>query len=193
MTNVSDSANVVMSLDYKRPSVALGGDPRKLEPGTCTWNQYGFTGFPVEPGRVRFDVRRQGQPWLGTGTRMMDTTVGAARFFPDPITLPRYLADPKHYWKFYVDDATNLAYSHSSVYDDGLPTYVYITGPLQFANDVRRDLICRGGPSGLLYGGGASAGGASAVCITMSASATLPKARYASPLPLCAMTASVGV
>ena len=153
-----DTSHVVMSLDYKRPSVAPGADVRKLEPGTCTWNPYGFADAPVEPGRVRFDVRRQGQPWSASGTRMMDTTVGAARFFPDPISLPRYLNDPSHYWKFYVDDATSLAYSYSSIFDDGLPTYVYVTGPVQLANDVKRDLICRGGTSGLLYGGGASVG-----------------------------------
>ena len=153
-----DTANVVMSLDYKRPPTLPVSDLRKLEPGTCTWNPYNFPGVPVEPGRVRFDVRRQGQPWSGTGTRMMDTTVGAARFFPDPITLPRYLGDPAHYWKFYVNDATSLAYSYTSMFDDGLPTYVNITGPVKFANDVRRDLVCRGGTSGLLYGGGTTAG-----------------------------------
>ena len=170
-----DTASVVMSLDYRRPSTAPGSDTRKLEPGTCTWNPYGFAGFPVEPGRVRFDVRRQGQPWLGTGTRMMDTTVGAARFFPDPITLPRYLNDPSHYWKFYVDDATSLAISYSSILDDGLPTYVNITGPVQLANDVRRDLVCRGGASGLLYGGGASAGNNLArVQLTYRVSPTVP-------------------
>ena len=153
-----DTASVVMSLDYKRPSTPPGSDLRKLEPGTCTWNPSNFPGIPVEPGRVRFDVRRQGQPWLGTGTRIMDTTVGAARFFPDPITLPRYLNDPSHYWKFYVNDATSLSNSYIAMFDDGLPTYVNITGPVQLANDVRRDLLCRGGQSGLLYGGGASAG-----------------------------------
>lgn len=153
-----DTANVVMSLDYKRPSTLPVSDLRKLDPGSCSWNPYNFPGYPVESGRVRFDVRRVGQPWSATGTRMMDTTVGAARFFPDPITLPRYLNDPNHYWKFYVNDATGLAYSYSSMFDDGLPTYVNITGPVRLANDVKRDLVCRGGASGLLYGGGASAG-----------------------------------
>jgi hypothetical protein len=170
-----DTASVVMSLDYRRPTTLPGSDLRKLEPGTCSWNPYGFPGFPVEPGRVRFDVRRQGQPWLGTGTRIMDTTVGAARFFPDPITLPRYLNDPSHYWKFYVDDVTNLSYSYTSMFDDGLPTYVTITGPVQLANDVRRDLLCRGGTTGLLWGGGASAGNNLAkVQLSYRVSPTLP-------------------
>jgi hypothetical protein len=170
-----DTANVVMSLDYKRPSTLPVSDLRNLEPGTCSWNPYNFPGAPVEPGRVRFDVRRQGQPWSATGTRMMDTTVGAARFFPDPITLPRYLANPKHYWRFYVDDATSLAYSHGSMFDDGLPTYVNLTGPVQLANDVKRDLVCRGGTSGLLYGGGTSVGpNLAKVQLTYRVSANVP-------------------
>jgi hypothetical protein len=108
---------------------------------------------------------------------MMDTTVGAARFFPDPITLPRYLADPNHYWKFYVNDATSLAYSYTSMFDDGLPTYVNITGPVPLANDVKRDLVCRGGTSGLLYGGGATVGSNLAkVQLTYRVSANVPGA-----------------
>jgi hypothetical protein len=87
----------------------------------------------------------------------MDTTAGAARFFPDPITLPRYLSDPRHYWKFYVDDVTNLAVSYASIFDDGLPSYVTIRGPV-LVNEVRRDLVCRGGTTGLTFGGGTDAG-----------------------------------
>ena len=153
-----DTLNVVMVLEYRRPTKPPGEDLRLLEPGTCTWNPRGFPGSPPEPGRVRFDVRREAQPWSATGTRTMDTTVGAARFFPDPITLPRYLNDPKHYWVFFVDDVTNLSNSFGSVFDDGLPTYVTIRGPVALANDARRDLLCRGGSVGLTFGGGTTVG-----------------------------------
>ena len=153
-----DTADVVMSLDYTRSTAVIRDSLQLLAPGSCTWNSYGFEGYPVEPGRLRFDVRRQAQRWSDTATRIMDTTAGAARFFPDPITLPRYLSDPRHYWKFYVDDVTNLAVSHSSIFDDGLPTYVTIRGPVVLANDVRRDLLCRGGTTGLTFGGGTDAG-----------------------------------
>jgi hypothetical protein len=88
----------------------------------------------------------------------MDTTAGAARFFPDPITLPRYLNDPRHYWNFFVDDATNLSTSFGSLFDPGQPTYATITGPITLANDVRRDLVCRGGSAGLRFGGGTTVG-----------------------------------
>ena len=146
-----------MSLDYTRSTAILRDSLQLLAPGSCTWNSYAFAGYPVEPGRVRFDVRRQAQRWSDTATRMMDTTAGAARFFPDPITLPRYLNDPRHYWKFYVDDVSNLAVSYASIFDDGLPTYVMIRGPV-LVNEVRRDLICRGGTTGFTFGGGTDAG-----------------------------------
>ena len=152
-----DTADVVMSLDYTRSTAILRDSLQLLAPGTCTWNSYGWDGYPVEPGRVRFDVRRQAQRWSDTATRMMDTTAGAARFFPDPITLPRYLNDPRHYWKFYVDDVSNLAVSSASKFDDGLPSYVMIKGPV-LVNEVRRDLVCRGGTTGLTFGGGTDAG-----------------------------------
>jgi hypothetical protein len=152
-----DTADVVMSLDYTRSTAVIRDSLQLLAPGTCTWNSYGWDDYPAEPGRVRFDVRRQPQRWSDTATRMMDTTVGAARFFPDPITLPRYLNDPRHYWKFYVDDVSNLAVSYASIFDDGLPSYVMIRGPV-LVNEVRRDLVCRGGTTGLTFGGGTDAG-----------------------------------
>lgn len=170
-----DTAHVVMVLEYTRSTAVLRDSVKQLAPGSCTWNPYGFEGYPVEPGRVRFDVWRQAQPYSDTATRIMDTTVGAARFFFDPISLPRYLNDPSHYWKFYVDDSTNLSQSYSSVFDDGLPTYVTIKGPVVFANDVRRDLLCRGGSSGLLFGGGTDAGDNLArVVLGYRVSATVP-------------------
>ena len=153
-----DTANVTMVLEYRRSTLKVGTDMRKLEPGTCTWNPTGWPTFPVEPGYVRFDVRRHGQRWSATERRMMDTTVRSAIWFPDPITLPRYLLDSARYWRFYVNDATNFSTSYGALFESGTPNYVWVTGPVQFANDVRRDLLCRGGTSGLLFGGGASIG-----------------------------------
>jgi hypothetical protein len=170
-----DTRDVVMVLEYARSTAVVRDSVQLIAPGTCTWNPYGHPTIPAEPGRVRFDVRRQAQAWTDTGTRRMDTTVGAARFFPDPITLPRYLNDPRHYWKFYVDDATSLAVSYTQMFDDGLPTYVNITGPLVLANDVKRDLICRGGSAGLLFGGGTNAGDNLArVVLSYRVSSTVP-------------------
>jgi hypothetical protein len=172
-----DTANVVMVLEFTRSTKALGGDFRALDPGTCSWNPVSVATIPPEPSRVRFEVRREAQPWSATGRRMMDTTVRAAVFMPDPITLPRYLLDPAHYWTFYVNDATYLAYSHMARFESGLPTYVWIDGPVQLANDVRRELLCRGGTSGLLWGGGTTVGNNLAkVQLTYRVSPTVPGA-----------------
>ena len=153
-----DPLDVVMVLEYARSTANVRDSVQLIAPGTCTWNPSQHAAIPAEPGRVRFDVRRQAQPWSDTVRRMMDTTVGAARFFPDPITLPRYLSDPRHYWKFFVDDATNLSSSFGEAFDDGLPAYVWIRGPVVLANDVRRELLCRGGSAGLRFGGGGTVG-----------------------------------
>ena len=185
-----DTANVVMVLEYTRSIKTLSGDMRALDPGTCSWNPVSIATTPPEPGRVRFEVRREAQPWSATTRRMMDTTVRAAVFLPDPITLPRYLLDPKHYWRFYVNDVTNLSYSHGAAFESGVPTYVWITGPVQLANDVRRDLLCRGGTSGLLWGGGASAGNNLAkVQLSYRVSPTVPGATGSGLAPgSCAWT-----
>ena len=168
-------AYVVMLLEYARSTKALNGDRRALDPGTCTWNPFGTSPMPAEPGRVRFDVLREAQPWSATERREIDTTYRAAVFHPDPISLPRYLLDPRHYWKFYVNDVSNLSVSHRAEFESGTPTKVWITGPVQLANDLRRDLLCRGGTSGLLYGGGASAGNNLAkVQLTYRVSPTVP-------------------
>lgn len=170
-----DTANVVVMLTYQRASTKVGNDIRQLAPGTCTWNPLGDTTIPIEPGRVRFDVRREAQPWSATGTRRMDTTVKAAMFFPDPITLPRYFADPSRYWSFFVFEQANFSSSFGAMFESGTPTYVTITGPLVLANDARRDLLCRGGSAGLRFGGGGAVGNNLAkVVLGYRVSATVP-------------------
>jgi len=170
-----DPRDVVMVLEYARSTAAVRDSLTLIAPGTCTWNPLQHPSVPAEPGRVRFDVRREAQPWSATGTRQMDTTAGAARFFPDPITLPRYLSDPRHYWKFFVDDVTNFSTSFGSLFDPGQPAYSTITGPVTLANDVRRDLLCRGGSAGLRFGGGTTVGDNLArVVLGYRVSATVP-------------------
>ena len=182
-----DTNYVVMVVEYK-PSVAGVKDERALKPGTCSWNLTGFAGLPVEPGRVRFDVKRFAQAWNDTGTRSMDTTARAAVFYPDPITLPRYFGDSTHYYKFFVDDKSLYSGSFGPLFDSGYPTYVTIHGPLALAHttssveradaaasNTPRDLLCRGGSAGLGFGGGTSAGtNLVKVVLTYRVSATVP-------------------
>lgn len=128
---------IMMELRYQRSEEKAGWDYAGLAPGTCTWNPLGFPSIPREPGTVSFQVRREAQLWSATDTRPMDTTYQAAAFFPDPVTLPRYLSIPDHYWSFFVDDATNVAISHGA-WKSGVtaPTYVMITGPITLATPV---------------------------------------------------------
>jgi hypothetical protein len=152
---------VTMQLTYTPAATAPGTDFNGLQPGECSWNPLGLTEEPKEPGRVYFDVQREAQPWSALETRAMDTTAKAGAFHPDPITLPRYLGDPNHYWVFYVDDATHSALSFGAWRETGLPTYVIVSGPIgttAMSPDTRKELRCRGGGSGLAFTPGGSAG-----------------------------------
>jgi hypothetical protein len=156
----STRREVTMVLNYKRPSTAPGDAYQNLGMGECSWNPLGWSPYPVEPGYVYFDVRREAQPWSAVETRSMDTTVKAGAFFPDPISLPRYLGEPRHYWVFYVNDSTQYSLSFGAWRETAQPTFTTITGPIGTAisADARRDLRCRGGGSGLTFTRGGSAG-----------------------------------
>src|SRR5688500_2139387 len=152
---------VTMQLTYTPAASAPATDFSGLQPGECSWNPLGLTEEPKEPGRVYFNVLREAQPWSALETRAMDTTATAGAFHPDPITLPRYLGDPNHYWVFYVDDATHSALSFGAWRETGLPTYVIVSGPIgttAMSPDTRKELRCRGGASGLSFTRGGSAG-----------------------------------
>jgi hypothetical protein len=153
--------HVTMELTYTPAASKPGTDYGGLQPGECSWNPLGLAEEPKEPGRVYFDVLREAQPWSALETRAMDTTARAGAFHPDPITLPRYLGDPNHYWVFYVDDATHSALSFGAWKETGLPNYVMVSGPIgttAMTPETRKELRCRGGASGLSFTRGGSAG-----------------------------------
>ena len=141
---------VTMVLRYQPNKKALASNYRSLDPGTCTWNVMDLKDMPPEPGMVFFDVPPEAQPWSGTATRLMDTTVNAAEHFHDPRTIARYLDVDTHYWIFYVDDVTHYSVSFAAYFASGNPpTLVNVSGSL--TSDVSRlgqtaELLCRGGP-----------------------------------------------
>jgi len=163
-----DPRRVRAVLRYRRQTTAAGNSYEKLESGACTWNPTAYPNFPVEPGIVYFDIPREAQPWSSKEKRLMDTTIDAAAFFPDLISLPRYLADPSKRFVFFADDKTNLSVSFGAYKSTVLqPTYVTITGsltrePPKTADvatlSLTRELRCRGGPEGLAFSSGTSAG-----------------------------------
>ena len=48
------SAQVEVSLSYRRNPRPAGSGYEQLEPGTCSWNTVGDPTIPAEPGIVRF-------------------------------------------------------------------------------------------------------------------------------------------
>ena len=163
-------AYVTASLAYQRNSKPAGLAYEELEPGACTWNPTGDPGIPAEPGVVHFDVDRN-------GTALM----------PDPTTLALWLGDPRHYWLFYVDDATNLSISHGAY---GGRFYVADElrdkKPTATAGSLRRErLRCRGG-NGLAFNRGKSQGNnlfAMTLAYKVAYSAAGPSAAGWSPVP----------
>ncbi|HEU4721938.1 MAG TPA: hypothetical protein VFS59_11295 [Gemmatimonadaceae bacterium] len=164
-----DTTYVVMQMDY-RPSVkAVSYDYKSLDPGTCTWNPTRAAGYPAEPGSVRFDIKRIGQPWPAK-----DTTIRAGAWFPDPVSMPRYLGDARHYYKFYVYDSTRFANSFGVIHESAQPVFVMTSGPLMVDPTTKREIRCRGG-TGLMFGGGGSIGpNVASVTMSYRTSANLP-------------------
>lgn len=96
-------------LRYKPGQQPVGTEYQNLAPGHCSWNPINDREIPAEPGIVYFDVERH---FLGEGSALPDTSILAAELYPDRATVPRYLKDARHYWKFYVDDQSHFAVSH---------------------------------------------------------------------------------
>ena len=164
-----DTTSVVMQMDYRPSAKAVGYDYKSLDPGTCTWNPTRAAGYPAEPGSVRFDLKRIGQPWPAK-----DTTIRAGAWFPDPVSMPRYLGDARHYYKFYVDDSTRFANSFGVIHESAQPVFVMTSGPLMVDPATKREIRCRGG-TGLMFGGGGSVGpNVASVTMSYRASANLP-------------------
>jgi len=185
-----DTNNVVMRMDYRSSTKAVGFDYRALDPGTCTWNPTRAEGYPTEPGNVRFDIKRIGQPWPAK-----DTSIKAGAFFPDPISLPRYLGDSRHYYIVYVDDSSRFAYSFGPMHETAQPVFVMTSGSATVDPSTRREILCRGGV-GLVFPRSSTTVGANQESVTMSyyQSASVPGPSGSGLLPgSCAWTDRSGV
>jgi hypothetical protein len=121
-------------LRYKPGHQPVGTEYENLAPGACTWNRFNLPDMPVEPGTLWFDAERD---FLG-GAAIPDTSVKAAELYPDRTTIPRYLKEPSHYWKFYVDDVSHFSGSHWAA------KYY----PREAVVPVRTVVVDSGGPAG---------------------------------------------
>jgi len=89
------SAYVAVVLAYRRNPAPAGGGFETLEPGACSWTQFADASIPQEPGVVHFDLDPVG-----------------SEFIADPESMQAWMADPAHYWSFFVDDKSNVSISH---------------------------------------------------------------------------------
>ena len=164
-----DTTYVVARVDYRPSTKVVGFDYRTLDPGTCTWNPTEAAGYPVEPGNVRFDLKRIGQPWPAK-----DTSIKAGAFFPDPASLSRYLGDSRHYYKFFVDDSTRFSYSFGAIHETARPVFVMTSGSPTVDPSTRREILCRGGV-GLVFARRGSVGpNQESVTMSYSMSTSVP-------------------
>jgi hypothetical protein len=98
-TNSSGEQTNYMTVYFKP---AAQGTPygRNLQPGQCA-----FTDRAVrsnEPYEIILEIVYFGQTRQQLHGSAVDTSPTAAERFPDAQNVPKYLADPNHYWRFYV-------------------------------------------------------------------------------------------
>lgn len=148
-----DPRNVRAVIRYQK-ATQVDAQFGNLPPGACSWNPGNFPNVPLEPGYVYFDIPKEAQPWSASGTKMIDTSINGAIYFPDMVSLPRYLSDPSKYWIFYVNTTTNFSNSFGATKNaPGVPVLTKIAGTATRSSE----LVCRGGPS-LGFNQGATVG-----------------------------------
>ncbi|MDX6288751.1 MAG: hypothetical protein QOH42_550 [Blastocatellia bacterium] len=85
------------------PSVkAAGSRGEGLRPGEC-----GFVDRPIGdrgPFRIRFETVANAQLKQKLHGSAVDSSPTAAERYPDVQTIPAYLRDPNHYWRFYISN-----------------------------------------------------------------------------------------
>lgn len=88
------------------PSVkAAGSRGEGLRPGEC-----GFADRPVSdrgPLRIRFETVANAQLKQKLHGSAVDSSPTAAERYPDAQTIPAYLRDPNHFWRFYVAEPSS--------------------------------------------------------------------------------------
>jgi hypothetical protein len=133
---------VAIVMTYSKNPRPAGLEYQQLDPGACTWNPVADPASTHEPGLLQFYLAREGSAWI-----------------PDTVTFRTYLSDPSHYWVFYVNDLTYIAYSHGAF---GGQFYVAERRGNQARTSLatalrREELRCRGG-AGLAFARGQTVG-----------------------------------
>jgi hypothetical protein len=94
----AQAGQVRMGVFFLPPKVAAGALGHELPPGTCSFRGNQVFG-PSDPGGIHFEAaaNARAKPMLSGSVGPLGT---AAERFPDAETIPAYLKDPSHYWRF---------------------------------------------------------------------------------------------
>jgi hypothetical protein len=89
---------VTMGVYFLPPKVPAGTLGKGLPPGTCSFRGNHLFG-PGDPVGIQFETaaNARGKPMLSGS---VGSSATAAERFPDAETIPLYLKDPAHYWRF---------------------------------------------------------------------------------------------
>jgi hypothetical protein len=190
-----DTTRAIMRMRYRASTKVMNErDYKNLDPGTCTWNAFRNPRVPAEPGYARVELLHDAQPWFKQ-SKTIDTAITAGAHFKDVNTVPRYLSDSRFYYSFYLDDKSLLSTVHGALYDTSSSKFVTLAGPYMLPAGTKRDIRCRGGTSGLAFGGGGNVGAnLSSVTLTYGVSANMPGATGMAMSPgSCAWVDRAGV
>jgi hypothetical protein len=107
-TNASGEATSYVTMTFNPAAQPADASGLSLQPGQCS--------FPTrvvgrhEPNDLIFEMLYFGQLKQQLHGTPVDNSPTAAQRYPDAQNLPRYLADPKHYWSFYVHQNAELPF-----------------------------------------------------------------------------------
>lgn len=126
---------VVMGVYFTKPAAAAGSLGTHLQPGTCSPRGNEVFG-ERDPSGIQFEVagNARHKAMLSSGVGPLST---AAERFPDAESVPVYLADANHYWRFVAVDTGRghfraIAHQHWKVGNDRLAGE---------AGDIRRNAV----------------------------------------------------
>jgi hypothetical protein len=89
-----------VQLSYRVSSNVPGKTGAGLSPGSCAWTYR--AAMPPEPGKVWFITASNAQLKQAQSGVPIDRSPTAAERYPDVRSIPEYLKDPAHYWRFTV-------------------------------------------------------------------------------------------
>ena len=107
-TNSSGEATSYVVMAFNPAAQPVDASGLRLQPGQCS--------FPTrvvgrhEPNEVFFEIVYFGQTKQQLHGTPVDNSPTAAQRYPDAQNMPRYLADPKHFWSFYVRQNAELPF-----------------------------------------------------------------------------------